>query len=411
MLDAANLDAAEPSAAIVAFHAAVARQCFLNEYAFACDEAEMRRARDLRQAIDDAVANGKTIPALAVIAAAAYGPLGELASAKELRERSWPDAVQAILVQQIDEPERERRYRDEMPRMTSIDDPVSLRVREQYEQNPYPRWTRVPIATRVRRLNAYLQQQFPFADFEPLANDATIDVLIAGCGTGQEAIEAARQLSGARVRAIDLSAASLAYAKRKTIEAGIDNVDYAQADIVEMESSSNTFDVITSVGVLHHLADPLAGWRALLSRLRPGGFMRIGLYSERARRDVVAARAFIAERGFRSTHDDIRRARQALIDAGSRVPLLRDFYTTSECRDLLFHVQEHRFTLPAIKRALTALDLRFVGFLLDPRTFRIYRERFPADRSLTDLDGWDAFEAEFPDTFIGMYRFWVQKPR
>ncbi len=44
----------------------------------------------------------------------------------------------------------------------------------------------------------------------------TVDVLIAGCGTGQHAIETAQRFSGARVLAIDLSLTSLAYAKRKT---------------------------------------------------------------------------------------------------------------------------------------------------------------------------------------------------
>ena len=414
MLDAAeDVDAADPSAAIVAFYAAVARQCYLNEYVLACEEGELRRAQALRRAIDEATASNNPIPALALIVAASYAPLGELESSARLRERSWPDAVQAIIVQQIDEPKREQRYRDDMARMTAIDDPVSLQVRQQYEQNPYPRWIRVPIASRVRRLNEYLRQQFPFAEFEPLARDDAIDVLIAGCGTGQEAIEAARQLTGARVVAIDLSAASLAYAKRKTIEAGIDNVRYAQADILELSSASEMFDVITSVGVLHHLADPMTGWRALLNLLRPGGFMRIGLYSEQARRDIVAARAFIAQNGYASTAADIRRARLDLVGDPSgrfsRMPLLRDFYTMSECRDLLFHVQEHRFSVPDIQAMLGALALRFIGFLLDPHVVRRYREHVPHDRALTDLNAWNDFEMRFPDTFTGMYRFWVQK--
>jgi hypothetical protein len=141
--------------------------------------------------------------------------------------------------------------------------------------------------------------------------------------------------------------------------------------------------------------------------------MRIGLYSERARRDVVAARVFIAERGYASTASDIRRARQDLVGDASgrlaRVALLRDFYTTSECRDLLFHVQEHRFTLEHIQTMLFALGLRFIGFLLEPNVVRRYRTQFPHDRTLTDLNAWSAFETEFPDTFTGMYRFWAQK--
>jgi len=101
---------------------------------------------------------------------------------------------------------------------------------------------------------------------------------------------------------------------------------------------------------LHHLADPIAGWRVLLGLLRPGGFMHVGLYSELARRDIVAARAFILEQGYRPTADDIRRCRQDLLNSPlSGVAKASDFFSTSECRDLLFHIQERRLTIPQIK--------------------------------------------------------------
>jgi hypothetical protein len=78
--------------------------------------------------------------------------------------------------------------------------------------------------------------------------------------------------------------------------------------------------------------------------------MRVGLYSELARADIVAARAFIADKGFASTSSDIRRCRQALLDSPFRVVAkYRDFFSTSECRDLLFHVQERRMSIPAIR--------------------------------------------------------------
>jgi hypothetical protein len=140
--------------------------------------------------------------------------------------------------------------------------------------------------------------------------------------------------------------------------------------------------------------------------------MQLGFYSESARRDVVAARAFIAERGYASTAIDIRRARQDLIEnfaQSERLTAIRDFYVTSECRDLLFHAREHRFTLLQIKALLGTFGLRFLGFLLEPRVIHRYRARFPDDTSATNLDHWDDFEREFPDTFVGMYRFWVQR--
>jgi hypothetical protein len=142
--------------------------------------------------------------------------------------------------------------------------------------------------------------------------------------------------------------------------------------------------------------------------------MRIGLYSAQARAVVVAARRFIAEHGYASTADDIRRCRQDLMSVNGGkdfAPLtrLRDFYGTGECRDLLFHVQEHRYTLAQLRDVLGELGLRFVGFLLAPHVARRYAQFNPADPAMSSLDAWDAFETAFPDAFAGMYVFWVQK--
>jgi hypothetical protein len=142
--------------------------------------------------------------------------------------------------------------------------------------------------------------------------------------------------------------------------------------------------------------------------------MLIGLYSERARRDVAAARAFIAAQGFLPTSDGMRRCRQALMAAPAEAgfsPLASrdDFYVTAECRDLLFHVEEHRFDLPRIGRCLDALGLSFEGFLLPAATLKRYSERHADDAAMDDLARWDAFEAAYPDAFAGMYVFWVRK--
>jgi SAM-dependent methyltransferase len=142
---------------------------------------------------------------------------------------------------------------------------------------------------------------------------------------------------------------SIGYAKRKTQELGITNIEYAQADILKLDNLPRTFDIIESVGVLHHMAEPFAGWRTLLSRLRPGGFMGLGFYSEVARRHIVRAREIIAKLGYAGTSDDIRQFRQDPVFQANgelcSLSMSADFYSTSECRDLLFHVQEQRLTL------------------------------------------------------------------
>src|SRR5262249_25918033 len=158
-------------------------------------------------------------------------------------------------------------------------------------------------------------------------------------------------------------------------------------------------------------ADPQAGWRVLLSLLRPGGLMLVGLYSRHARQDVTLARDFIAKRGYGSSADDIRRCRQELLALGDAAPLRSvtrqsDFYAISTCRDLLFHVQEHQFTIPDIKSFLTDNGLTFIGFVADPAVQQYYRGKFPNDVALTDLDCWNAMEIENPQIFRGMYQFW-----
>jgi SAM-dependent methyltransferase len=383
------------------FFCALARQCFLNEYVYALSESEADQASALQAALIDKLAAGGQIPELLLVTVGAYFPLHALPNAALLCERTWPQGVEDLLIQQIKEPAQERQIAATLPMLTGIEDAVSQAVRRQYEENPYPRWVRTAPPGKTPGLGERAAGPVP-------------DLLIAGCGTGLSVIESARQASKARFLAIDLSRTSLAYAKRMAQKLGLEDIEFAQADILELGSIGRQFDFIDASGVLHHLADPWQGWRVLLSLLRPGGTMQVGLYSDMARRNVVAARALIAERGYRPVARDIRRCREDII--GSEDPLLKsivrlqDFFTTSECRDLLFHVQEVRITLPEIKSFLAANALRFAGFHLDPPALQKFTVRFPGRAALTDLDCWQAYETDAPETFAGMYQFQVQKP-
>ena len=194
-------------------------------------------------------------------------------------------------------------------RSTAIASGVSQAVREQYEENPYPRWSRVALPDNPTNYGKSLRRQFPFAEFAPVFNGPIVDVLIAGCTTGLHSIGVASAFRNVRVLAIDISRASLAHAKRKSDELGLSNVEYAQADIMDIRSAGRTFDAIETSGVLHHLADPWAGWRVLLSLLRPGGLMNLAFYSEIARRPLIPAQSFIKEQGYGSAVEDIRRFR------------------------------------------------------------------------------------------------------
>jgi SAM-dependent methyltransferase len=394
----------------IAFCCALAKQCFINEYVFAITPEEAEDAERLRQKLVEALAQDSTVPAMWPCVVGMYFPLHLLPNAQALLDPPWPPVLTEVLTQQVREPWEEWQYRDLIPRLTPIDDAVSVQVREQYEENPYPRWVHAASVAEPTTIDEHLRNQFPSAPFHPLANGTGIDILVAGCGTGRHPIELARKYRDARVLAIDLSLTSICYAKRKTPAALASRIEYAQADILELGSVNRSFDLIEVSGVLHHLADPLAGWRALLSLLRSGGFMHVGLYSELARHDIAAARQFIADRGYRPTVEDIRRCRQDLLNTPLKgVAKAGDFFSTSECRDLLFHIQERRLTIPQIKSFLAESDLKFIGFEFAPRIMEHYRGIFGGDRFMRDLDRWHAFEMERPNTFAGMYQFWVQK--
>jgi len=388
---------------VLDLYCAVARQCYENDYVYSLAEGEADRVQRLRASLEQALDAGRPCPPLWPVAVGAYDPLHTLAGGEALLQRSWPPNVKALLVQQIEEPLQERRIAATMPAITPIDSPVSRSVRRQYEENPYPRSVKAPLMGAHAVLAG-----------RPLENAS--DILVAGCGTGLSTVMLAQLAPAARILAIDLSLASLSYAKRMVEGLGIRNIEFAQADVTKAAAIGRTFDFIDASGVLHHLADPWEGWRILLSLLRPGRAMQVALYSKLARQNVVAARALIAERGYQATPQDIRRCREEILAApdGSllkSVVMFGDFFATNECRDLIFHVQEHRMTLREIKSFLEANDLRFEGFTLDVAAMQRFTARFPEPDALTDLDRWQAFELLEPQTFAAMYRFIVQKPR
>ena len=321
-----------------------------------------------------------------------------------------PSAL-ADLVREIVESRRsERTLGAALPSLGASDDAVSAAVAGQYEANPYPRWLafRPPApGSMCRQLAAFL----PAGGLGRL--ERPFQVLIAGCGTGREAAEAAFGFAPrGRVLAIDLSRASLGYAARMARRYAAPNLELAQGDILGL-SEPGPFAVIICSGVLHHMADPPAGWKVLRDKLEPGGLMRVGLYSRLARADIARVRAMLGDEPPR-TPEAVRSLRARLIgehwdDLGERNRRAADFFSTSGCRDLFFHEQEHHFTIPELRGMLAELGLAFRGFILP----NLIRERFrrwaAPGAAATDLAAWWDYEQAHPQTFSGMYQFWCQR--
>jgi 2-polyprenyl-3-methyl-5-hydroxy-6-metoxy-1,4-benzoquinol methylase len=295
-----------------------------------------------------------------------------------------------------------------------ITDAVSNAVRAQYEENPYPRWLcldQAPPVPPAQWLSAQLGSQ------APAGTPSALNVLIAGCGTGRDAIALATEMSGVRVTAIDLSLSSLAYARRKARKRGLGNIEFCQADLLGLGELREQFDLIYCVGVLHHMSDPQAGLRALLRLGTPRGLLKLGLYSERARSDLRAARAIIRSLQVPAAEAQIRAFRQHILALPVASPLkrllrYRDFFSMSECRDLLFHVQDHEFRLPQVARMLDEHGLTVLGMSqpLPRQAALAYREMYPGDEAMADLERWDAVESRYPEAFSGMYQIWCRLP-
>jgi 2-polyprenyl-3-methyl-5-hydroxy-6-metoxy-1,4-benzoquinol methylase len=365
--------------------------------------------------IEQIIADDPSHPSLPILIAlyGMYRPLYGLDPGRThiIIKQSWPAALSSLIRVQLLEPNKEEELRATVLTITPVRDDLSLQVRAMYEENPYPRWTkpfRAPGQSTVQQITAALGGQ-------PQSNPAFTEapeVLIAGCGTGRQSIYAASRYENANILAVDITHRSLVYAIRKSKELGYNAIDYRHGDILELASLNRRFHVIECAGVLHHMQNPLAAWKILADKLYPGGLMMVALYSRISHRRVIMAREYIAEKGYQPTAPDIRRFRQDILNLPDDHPLAAikwlwpDFYNTSECRDLFFHVQAHRYTLPEIQAMLADLGLRFLTFTAPNPA---YRARFPNDQSMTSLDNWDIFEQENPDMFSKMYQFWTQK--
>ena len=414
----ATLDGSKSSADTAAFAVALAIQCFSNEYVFAVDPEEQKQVKALgEQLVGGAASNPRERFRIAVFAC--YAPLHLLPTMAGLSgvKTSNRGPFSELLLRLIDEPAQEKRLRDSVPVLSAITNHVSHAVQDQYEENPYPRWRSFdrlaaqPLGQTIKRL-------FPHVDVSvgdvETGSSTQPDILIAGCGTGRQALASALRYAECKCLAIDLSRSSLAYAIHMADSAGVTNIEFAQADILTLGDLDRRFDLVECGGVLHHLDDPLVGWRVLRGLLKLKSWMKIGLYSELARHAHAAAQQFVREHGYEATAPGIRSARRDILSLSPDHPIhtitgRANFYTLSECRDLIFHAQERRFTLPEIATALDDLDLEFIGFeFLDSFHQQRYRERFPQDHEARSLENWHQFEVDNPTTFLGMYQFWVR---
>lgn len=324
---------------------------------------------------------------------------------------NWPEYLATVLTETLSARQRENATAARIPYWDAeLNDKnyVSVAVQQQYEENPYPRWKDIGFNTPSSYRSA-LHRNFSRFDASSWPSNRKLNVLVAGCGTGRQAIRLAKYFDDLNILAIDLSRKALAYAQNKATELNCSNIQFLQADILEINNFPFQFDVIECSGVLHHMEYPEQGLKSLLQLLKPNGMLKLALYSRTARQQVIAFRSLIEKL---ESKPDPRILRQALLlkqlpGEWNDILSSPDFYSMSNCRDLLFHEQEHQFDLNEIEKLLSDHHLQYVGMVAENKAKEAMQSAY--GRFSDDLSTWKSLEESKADIFDGMYQFYSQK--
>ena len=388
-------------------------QCFLNEYVYYISTEEKDKLKELKKIINN---NKNQDYKLAIISC--YQSLSSINDEIINLNTYIPNKKELnnLLNLQFKELNTEKVISKGIKKIGNIKDSTSKEVKNQYELNPYPRW-RYNSYAKENKLNflSVINSEISPNTIKPNSVQLTnkkINILIAGCGTGIQIIEASRY-SNCEITAIDLSNSSISYAKRKVDEYGLKNINFIEMDLLELTSLNKRFDLIECSGVLHHMNEPSKGLSNLFDVLEPEGFLKLGLYSKYAREEILKARQLIKEKDIKPNIDGIRNFRNDLLNGEikevNEISNWSDFYSTSMCRDLCFHTHENCYTLIEIKNMLKVSNLEFLGFTLSKEIKDKYQIDNKDKDSLKNLELWDKFEKLNPNSFREMYQFWSRK--
>ena len=397
------------SAELLKFQSALALQCFTNEYIYNQSDDEKKAVGILEDLVKQTLKQDKKPSPQIILCLASY---------KALNQYEWSyllistNEIKDVFTRQILEPNNELHLRKKIPLLEDITDKISSKVRDQYERSPYPRWVNLKIGLKPAPISKIISDVKLKIFDKKIKAVKSPEILIAGCGTGQHSIGTATRFKDSKVLAVDLSLSSLSYAKRKTEELSIQNIDYMQADILDLLKLDRKFDIVESAGVIHHMDDPFVAWSILKDCLKSGGLMKIALYSDLARQHIVEMRKEISDKGIGSSDFEMKSFRNMLVKSDKTHHKLilnsPDIFSLSTLKDLLFHVQEHRFNITQIREHLSDLGLQFCGFESDA-IISHFKLANTEDTDLYNLDKWQAYEEANPRAFAGMYQFWCQK--
>lgn len=265
----------------------------------------------------------------------------------------------------------------------SRDDSGPDSVRAQYEAYPYP--ARDPRDEGKRLITgspSHLTELTHWLFAGRIPDDGPFRILVAGGGTGDALTMLAQQTADAQIDAaityIDLSAASRRIAEERIARRGLsDRVTFVTGSLLDA-GEFGPFDYIDCCGVLHHLPDPSAGFRALGAALAPGGGMGIMVYGRYGRMGVYetqAALRLLAPEEGEAPARRIAFARRFLASLPPsnrlmRNPVVTDHKTGGDAGiyDLLLHSTDRSYTVPELEAEIEGAGLRRVAYI-DPARY------------------------------------------
>ena len=237
-------------------------------------------------------------------------------------------------------------------------------VCEFYTQHPYP----PPVDNLDRARDEWRDGTRERAEHHLLwpgrPYRAALDILVAGCGTWQAAKYALCRPQ-ASVSGIDVSATSLEHTGRLQQRYGLTNLETRRLAIEDVAALGRSFDLIVCTGVLHHLADPGAGLRALAGALRPDGAIYLMLYAPYGRTGVYLLQEYCRRLGI-GTSDrelaDLGATLNALSPAHPLTALLRasrDAQKPDALADALLNPRDRAYSVPQLLDLLERNGLAF----------------------------------------------------
>lgn len=387
-------------------------QSHLNEYIFLENKNEKIKLDLLEKKIEEDLKNNNKLFEKHILILSMYRPIHNYDWSKIWNPEYKLKYLHNLLIGSFD---KQKQNQKNITKLEMNNNFITSKVREQYEQNPYPRWIHTLINENPQRIEKFISK-IKLLKYDEINKIEKPKILIAGCGTGQSTISYATNFFNCSVDALDISFNSLSYAQNKAIEYGIKNINFLQGNILNIDQLQRKYDVIECSGVLHHMDDPILGWKSLVDVLSENGILKIGLYSKKARSHITKLKEIIKLLNLKNQDTDIKEFRQKIIE--NKYPELNkitksfDFYSTSNLRDLLFNVNEFHFNLLQIKDILKELNLKFLGFeFSNDNIFENFNSYFSTNNynDYNSLELWNDYEIKNPNTFKGMYQFWVSK--